>query len=129
MHIEAPFELIIFGGLGDLSQRKLLPAMYMLHSDGRLPQNGRIVLITRSSMTPECFLSGIHRALKQHLKTKYFSEELWTSFSAYLACHTIDLEDISTFRALAQDALTPDCENRVFYLATGSDLYLSLIHI
>lgn len=123
MHIEAPFELVIFGGLGDLSQRKLLPAMYMLHSDGRLPQDGRIVLITRSTLTPERFLNGIKQALKQHLKAKYFSEDLWISFSAYLVCHTIDLADASTFQSLAQEALTPDCDNRVFYLATGSDLY------
>ena len=49
MHINAPFELVLFGGLGDLALRKLMPALYMLHRDGRLP-DGVIYAVTRQDM-------------------------------------------------------------------------------
>ena len=37
MDIDAPFELVLFGGLGDLALRKLMPALFLLDRDGRLP--------------------------------------------------------------------------------------------
>ena len=46
MHIDAPFELVLFGGLGDLALRKLMPALFLLESDGRLP-DGAIYAVTR----------------------------------------------------------------------------------
>lgn len=125
MHIDAPFELVLFGGLGDLSQRKLLPAMYMLHSDGRLPDTGKIVVITRRSLAPPDFLDTVYEALQQHVSGDYLSDENWRSFQRYLLCHTIDLQDESSFKALAAE-LQPECGNRVFYLATGSDLYVDI---
>jgi len=122
MHIDAPFELILFGGLGDLSQRKLLPAMYMLAFDGRLPDDGKIVIITRQALARDDFLNKVREALRQHLDARYFDEACWQRFSAYLLCHTIDLDDQVTFSALAAE-LSDDNDNRVVYLATGSDLY------
>lgn len=125
MHIEAPFELVLFGGLGDLSQRKLLPAMFMLHCDGRLPADGKIVVITRNALCRDEFLTRVEMALKQHVHARYFKAENWAAFSQYLVCHTINLDSPETFEALA-NGLAPDCSNRVFYLATGSDLYTSI---
>ena len=125
MHIDAPFELILFGGLGDLSQRKLLPAMYMLFCDGRLPEPGKIVAITRRELARDDFLQQVRQALRQHLEARYFDENLWHQFVEYLICHTIDLSDPGTFVQLEQ-LLDKQCQNRVFYLATGSDLYTNI---
>src|SRR5690606_41921507 len=60
------FELILFGGLGDLARRKLLPALYLLHRDGRLGE-GIICAITRQQLDTDEFLARIEQALQQHV--------------------------------------------------------------
>ncbi len=72
MQINDPFELILFGGLGDLARRKLLPALYMLHRDGRLGE-GIICAVTRQQpalRNPRSATAGAIPAtaagLKQH---------------------------------------------------------------
>ena len=66
MQIQAPFELVLFGGLGDLALRKLLPSMYLLQRDGRLSE-GRIYCTTRHKMTDEEFIDTIRTAIRQHI--------------------------------------------------------------
>ena len=45
--ISEPFDMIVFGGRGDLAKRKLLPALYELDRDNRLPPDGRIIAVSR----------------------------------------------------------------------------------
>ena len=66
MHIDAPFELVLFGGLGDLALRKLMPALFLLHRDGRLP-DGKIYAVTRREMSRDDFVSRIESSLKAHV--------------------------------------------------------------
>ncbi len=124
MHINAPFELILFGGLGDLAQRKLLPALYLLHRDGRLPA-GRIYSTTRRDIGATDFAEMVRAALKRHVATEYLEESSWQSFSERLHCLTVDLSDEAQYSLLA-GALMPGDINRIFYLATGSDLYTGI---
>ena len=58
MQISGPFELILFGGLGDLARRKLLPALYLLHRDGRLG-DGIIGAVPRPQLDTDGFLARI----------------------------------------------------------------------
>lgn len=121
MQIEAPYELVIFGGMGDLSQRKLLPALYLLYRDGRLPE-GKILCITRQEMALQEFHDAVLSALKTHVSAEYLDEEHWHGFSGCVAPVTLDASDEKTFSELA-DVLSSDNVNRVYYLATGSNLF------
>ncbi len=121
MQIQGPFELVLFGGLGDLARRKLLPALYLLHRDARLP-DGSIIAVTRRNMTADEFLQQVGNSLRQHVPVECMEEEQWLSFSARLRCVTLDAEQPGAFQHL-RDALSPDDINRVYYLATGSELY------
>ena len=121
MHINEPFELVLFGGLGDLALRKLMPALFLLQRDGRLP-GGRILAVTRKALEVDEFKSMIEGALKRHVAKEYLEREAMDAFLAKVESFTLDVTDASGYAAMAK-ALSKDNVNRLFYMATGSDLY------
>ncbi|MEC8444355.1 MAG: glucose-6-phosphate dehydrogenase [Pseudomonadota bacterium] len=121
MHINEPFELVLFGGLGDLALRKLMPALFLLQRDGRLP-GGRILAVTRKALEVDEFKSMIEGALKRHVAKEYLEREAMDAFLAKVESFTLDVTDASGYAAMAK-ALSKDDVNRLFYMATGSDLY------
>lgn len=121
MHINAPFELVLFGGLGDLALRKLMPALYMLHRDGRLP-DGVIYAVTRQDMERGDFSRVIEKSLKSHIGNEYLELEVLDAFIAKVQCLTMDVTDEGAYKALRKSFSQED-SNRLYYMATGSDLY------
>ena len=49
--ISHPFDMIVFGGRGDLARRKLIPALYHLDRERRLPDDGRIIAVSRGAIS------------------------------------------------------------------------------
>ena len=111
MHINAPYELVLFGGLGDLALRKLMPALYLLYRDGRLP-SGRIFAATRQTLEREDFLGRIEKALKSHLPSEYLELATWEGFSQCLHCLTIDLNSAQGYLDLATTLGSDDPKDR-----------------
>jgi len=60
--ITEPFDMVVFGGRGDLAKRKLLPALYELDRDNRLPPEGRIIAVSRGQMTADQFIKLVEEA-------------------------------------------------------------------
>ena len=60
-----PFDLVVFGGTGDLAMRKLLPGLYHRDSDGQLAAESRIIGAARSELTREAYLAQVEAALGQ----------------------------------------------------------------
>ena len=56
-----PFDLIIFGGTGDLAMRKLLPALYHRDRDGQLTKDSRIIAASRGALSQEEYLATVKR--------------------------------------------------------------------
>ncbi|TNC86316.1 MAG: glucose-6-phosphate dehydrogenase [Thalassolituus sp.] len=121
MHIDAPFELVLFGGLGDLALRKLMPALFLLHRDGRLP-DGVIYAVTRRDIPRDAFVAKIESSIKSHVPSNYLEKEPVESFLEKVQCFTLDVNESKGYKALAK-ALSSNDINRLFYMATGSDLY------
>lgn len=119
MQIEQPFELVLFGGLGDLALRKLFPALYLLEFDNRLPE-GRIIAIGRSELEHSQLLTTI----KQAVKTQH--KDVWKKFQQRLVYVSVDVYQADTFKNLA-NVLDESCPNRLFYLATASALYADIV--
>src|SRR5690606_17742811 len=120
--VASPFELVIFGGAGDLSLRKLMPSLYSLHCDHRLHKAGRIIAIARSNFTREAFQEQVRQALESHVPKGHLVAERWAEFAQRLDYLAMDAKDQSSY-ALLREALNPDISNRIFYFATRSDLY------
>lgn len=118
MQIEQPFELILFGGMGDLALRKLFPALYLLESDKRLPQ-GCIIAVGRSELEQAQLIDKVKQAVKPQ------DETAWQQFQQRLSYVCIDVQRPEAFHDLTSK-LDESCPNRLFYLATASSLYADI---
>ncbi len=124
MQIEAPFELVLFGGMGDLALRKLIPALFLLHRDGRLPE-GLIYATTRQEMARDDFTARIENSVRSQVAADYLDPQLLDTFIERVECFTLDANNLKAYSLLTK-TLSADDVNRLFYLATGSDLYSSI---
>ncbi len=124
MLIEQPFELVLFGGLGDLALRKLFPALYLLELDKRLPE-GRIFALGRSEIEHKQVLEKIKQGVFSQVSRQYQCEASWQRFELRLSYVCLDVQQENGYQALT-DALEPNCINRLFYFATASFLYADI---
>src|ERR1700674_2987262 len=65
--VPTPFDLVLFGGTGDLAMRKLLPALYRRFADGHLSSRGRIIGVARSSLGRDEYLAKVEATCRQHV--------------------------------------------------------------
>src|SRR5680860_1280843 len=117
------FDLVIFGGAGDLALRKLLPALYHRDLDGQLPEGSRIISLGRSAMSREQFLEKVCDSLCEKLADSEYSEEFWQSFSDRLQYIQADALDPSNWQGLKAVLEGFEDRIRVFYLATVPKLF------
>jgi len=71
-----PFDFVIFGGTGDLARRKLLPALYMRDKDGQVPDQSRILAISRGEMEAAAFRELAEASLREHASGEVDEESL-----------------------------------------------------
>jgi glucose-6-phosphate 1-dehydrogenase len=117
------FDLVIFGGAGDLALRKLMPALYHRDLDGQLPAGCRIISVGRSALPHDEFLGMVGDALRRKLPDSEFSAEFWQSFSERLQYIQADALDPSGWQDLQQVLQGFEDRIRVFYLATAPKLF------
>ncbi|CCK76692.1 MAG: glucose-6-phosphate dehydrogenase [Oleispira antarctica] len=125
MQIEQPYELVLFGGLGDLALRKLFPALYLLELDKRLPE-GRIIAIGRKALKLEAVIATVKKAVFSHVQSTYQEDDCWQRFADRLSYVCLDAQQPKAYQALAKN-LEESCPNRLFYLATASSLYADIV--
>ena len=117
------FDLVIFGGVGDLALRKLMPALYHRDLDGQLPEGSRIISVGRSDLTQQEFLERVGESLRSRLSDSEYTDEFWQSFSArlqYVRADALKPDDWQDLQA-ALDGF--EDRIRVFYLATAPKLF------
>ncbi len=128
--VPEPSILVIFGGAGDLTSRKLLPALYNLSLQRLLPPAFAVVGAGRTRMTDEQFRAELREAVASFSRTKPLNEEVWASFAEnvrYVSTGTPEGYD-----ELARALDTLDRErgtqgNRLFYLATPPKAYEPIV--
>ncbi len=117
-----PFDLVVFGGAGDLALRKLLPALYERERDQRLPDQGRIVAVARSPMDDATYRARARDALLRYVPKAEIDSGLLDRFVARLHYVASDASDAASLAPLAK-LLSPDGRVRAFYLATAPALF------
>lgn len=121
--VEDPVTFVIFGATGDLTQRKLLPALYTLFEEGALSQTFRIIGFARREHDDASFCKLMKAALKKHCRIPTDEASL-DSFCSHLSYHRGDLSDPAAYSALYETFETDRSlpENRLFYLSIASEL-------
>src|SRR5690349_8295806 len=74
--------IVIFGASGDLTKRKLMPALYRLAYDRRLPDSFAVIGTSRSEFDDQEFRNRMRDAVKEFSEDNDFEDELWQRFSA-----------------------------------------------
>jgi glucose-6-phosphate 1-dehydrogenase len=118
----ATFDCVVFGATGDLTLRKLLPALYYRFRDGQMPPDSHIIAAARSDLDDAAYRKRASKALREHVAREDLDADTADRFCRRLSYVRLDATDAKAdWHALA-DVLDPD-RVRVFYLATSPDLY------
>ncbi len=126
MHTTPPFDMIIFGGSGDLAMRKLLPALYHRHRDGQLHADGRILAVSRPEMSRETFIERALESAREYVGAAHFSERDWEAFAARLDYLKVDANVADDYELLAEKLGYDASRVRVFYLSTAPTLFAAI---
>ena len=118
---ELPLDMIIFGGGGDLSARKLLPALYMAHQHCNLPANTRILAIGRKNWTRDDYLAFMEEHSKPFVEHKALDPASWDKFLSLFEYVRVDVDSAADYARLAEASRAG--VRRVFYLATAPALF------
>lgn len=119
--IAGPSSLIIFGVTGDLSRKKLMPAVYDLANRGLLPPGFSLVGFARRDWADEDFEKVVHDSVREHARTP-FKEEVWNQLSQGIRFVPGEFDDDAAFQRLKETVETLDKErgtmgNHAFYLS------------
>ena len=120
----APLDLVIFGGVGDLSVRKLLPALYMAHRHNNLPEQTRILALGRQTWDRAAFLAFIQEKVPGFIESKAYDDLTWGAFVRRLHFVSVDATEAADYTELA--AHMQPGSDRVYYLATAPSLFIGI---
>jgi glucose-6-phosphate 1-dehydrogenase len=118
-----PFDLLLFGGTGDLAMRKLLPALYFRHRGGDLPPHGRILGLARESLSRAEFIAKVEASFASFVPAADFDREAFLSFAERLDYAKVEAHTPQDFAAVAQKLERSPAEVRVFFLSTAPDFF------
>ncbi|MFE1645265.1 glucose-6-phosphate dehydrogenase [Microbacterium sp. P01] len=119
--IAGPSALVIFGVTGDLSRKKLMPAVYDLANRGLLPPGFALVGFARRDWEDEDFAEVVHEAVKQHARTEY-REETWKQLLEGIRFVSGEFDNEESFAKLRETVEKLDVErgsmgNHAYYLS------------
>jgi glucose-6-phosphate 1-dehydrogenase len=122
-----PCTLVIFGATGDLTHRKLIPALYNLAAEGALPPAITIVGFARREKSTETFRAELEASARKYSRTPV-SDDLWKSFASSIVYHQSSFDDAEGYVNLARmmeeaDHQRGTCGNRLYYLAVAPDQF------
>ncbi|MBX2884085.1 MAG: glucose-6-phosphate dehydrogenase [Granulosicoccus sp.] len=118
-----PFDFVLFGGTGDLSMRKLLPALYFRHCEGQLPSDCRILAVARTDLSQEQFLAMMESNARSHIADADFKKKCWDQFLGMIQFIKVDVTVQEDYELLASALSDQPDRIRVFYLSTAPNLF------
>jgi glucose-6-phosphate 1-dehydrogenase len=120
-----PFDLVVFGGTGDLAMRKLLPGLYHRDLDNQLVPESRIIGVSRSEIGRKAYVDDVEATIRKHIAKDIIDEAVLARFLKRLDHIPIDASGNAGWKrlkgTLERNGRTN--ETRVFYLATAPRLF------
>ncbi|EJF75349.1 glucose-6-phosphate dehydrogenase [Bartonella alsatica] len=119
----SPFDCIVFGGNGDLTSRKLIPALYHCQCVGQFSEPTRIIGVARSAWSNEEYQNFVRTSLEKHVHPKDLNQIELNRFLARLTYVSVDVTSNRGWRDLVLLLSKDSADIRAFYLAVGSSLF------
>ena len=124
-HRPEPCTIVIFGATGDLTHRKLVPALYNIAADGDLPPGVRVIGFARRDKDDAIFRSELEEA-NRRLSRQGHNEDVWNTFSQSIHYHRSEFQYLEGYRSLTERIRELEGDkpgNRLFYLASAPEFF------
>ena len=125
--VPQPCAIVIFGATGDLTHRKLIPAIYNLAADGELPPAVAVVGVARRDKNDQGFRKELEESVRKFSRQNV-RDDIWKTFGQTIYYHRTEFHDLNGYKSLAERLAQLDKErgtrgNRLFYLAVAPDQF------
>jgi len=122
-----PCTIVIFGATGDLTHRKLIPALYNISLDGELPPGTRVVGFARREKSHEQFREEL-ATRNREVSRQAHEDEAWRNFSETIYYHRSEFQDLDGYRKLGTlldelEEADQGTRNRLFYIASAPEFF------
>src|SRR5688572_23158331 len=129
--VPPPCTMVIFGASGDLTKRKLVPALYSLYHDRRLPQGFSVVGFARRGNTEE-WRTAMRDGVNRYARVAPVKDELWQSFVQGVHYCQANFNDVEGYKKLREQLDRIDAErgtrgNRIFYISTPPEHFETIL--
>lgn len=119
--------VVIFGATGDLTHRKLIPALYNIATDGESPPGLSVIGMARRQKSDDDFRGELEEAARKHSRQE-LRDEIWSNFARSISYHTSEFADADGYKRLGERLAQLEKErgtdgNRLFYLAAAPDQF------
>ena len=117
------FDLVFFGGTGDLTWRKLMPALFQAFRHGKLPPGGRLLAVARDERSDEQYRAFIKERFAEVEPSKRPSDEEFSRFAEMLHYRRMDLSQPEHYAGLKAWIDERGADVAVMFLATSPHLF------
>jgi glucose-6-phosphate 1-dehydrogenase len=121
------FDLVIFGGTGDLTWRKVMPALFQAFRHGKLPPGGRILAVARDDKSDDEYRAFIRERFAEVDSAKRPTDDEFARFAALLHYRRMDLSQPEHYAGLKQWLDARGADTVVFFLATSPHLFSVIV--
>ncbi len=126
-----PTVLIIFGGNGDLTKRKIIPALYNLFLENRLPENFAIIGTSRTKLTDEKYRTDLLAGINEFSRTGKAKKEEWAKFSENISYMAANIKDVASYDEFESSISKLKQEWKedpavLYYCAVSPDLFCTI---
>ena len=127
-----PCIFVIFGATGDLTARKLMPALYHLKRENQLPEHFACCGFARSKKTETIFRKEMKEAVASYSRNQPIEEKVWETFAPQIFYHSSEFDSDDGYDCLAKylsaiDAQIDTRGNRIYYLATQPCYFATIV--
>ena len=128
-----PTILVIFGGMGDLTWRKLAPALYNLLLEHQLPEHFAVIGLDKKELSSDEFRQRLRDGADHFCQCGSIDEEIWKGIAPKISFISGDFADPAIYAALSEQFKTQEkcwdnSANHIFYLATPPDIVETIVH-
>ena len=117
--------ITLFGGTGDLTYRKLLPALYNLNALGKLADDFKIVVIGRREYSQADYINIVRTWVKEHARTKFDDEE-FESYAKRIIYFKMNMTNEDDYAMLQEFYVEQDIQNHVYYFAVAPSFFMTI---
>jgi glucose-6-phosphate 1-dehydrogenase len=126
-----PTVLIIFGGNGDLTKRKIIPALYNLFLENRLPKKFAIIGTSRTKYTDDKYRNSLLEGINQFSRTGKAKKEDWTRLSSNITYQASNIKDVASYNEFEAKISEFKSEwkedvSTLYYCAVSPDLFCTI---